>query len=85
MPKVPDGYQPKGERVRIREKEAEYIRQVAEKYQESFLDALYRIVNYHRDNNLIKSTNPTPSPATQAPSVVKESNNDSDIDLDMFA
>jgi len=68
-----------GERVRIREKESNYIRQVAEQYNESFLDALYRIVNYHRDKNLDNLAKPV------VESVPTKKDSLDDIDLDMFA
>jgi hypothetical protein len=52
MPKVDENYQPKHELIRIRSKEAEYVREVAAKHQERFIDAIYRIINSHRDNTL---------------------------------
>ncbi|MBW4607408.1 MAG: hypothetical protein KME22_09315 [Hassallia sp. WJT32-NPBG1] len=76
---------PNGERVRIREKEAAYIRQVAETYQESFLDALYRIVAFHRDTSLVGTPFlPKVEPTKPAPKV-EPVNNDDLPDLDMFA
>ena len=65
-----------GERVRIREKEADYIRQIATQYNESFLDALYRIVNHHRDGNLVKN------PVIEIKAVKKELMDD--VDLSTF-
>jgi hypothetical protein len=57
MPKVnKETYSPKHVQARIRGREAEYIRQVAEQYNERFIDALYRIINVHRDASLNKVT-----------------------------
>jgi hypothetical protein len=57
MPKVnKEIYTPKHVQARIRGREAEYIRQVAEQYNERFIDALYRIINVHRDASLNKVT-----------------------------
>lgn len=45
-------------RVRIRAKETLYIQQVADYYQESFLDALYRIIQFTRNATLGVSQTP---------------------------
>jgi ornithine cyclodeaminase/alanine dehydrogenase-like protein (mu-crystallin family) len=81
MPKVDAGYEPKHESVRIRSREAEYIRQVAAKYDERFIDALYRIINAHRDASLgvapvVQVTNTTP-PIVESEEI--------EMDLDAFA
>lgn len=86
MPKVNDGYEPKWQNARIRAREAEYIRKVAERYDEKFIDALYRIVNVHRDNHLGQ----TPRTPTQQPikpiteAALDINNSDIDLELDMF-
>jgi hypothetical protein len=84
MPKVDAGYEPKHESVRIRSREAEYIRQVAAKYDERFIDALYRIINAHRDASLGQYT-----PVVQVtnkimtPKIVESE--EIEMDLDAFA
>jgi hypothetical protein len=94
MPKVPEDYQPKGERVRVRAKETEYIKKVAEQYDETFLDALYRIVNYHRDLHLgrlaeiVETRKKVDVLAKKVePSPKKSTDNDFevDVDLDLFS
>jgi hypothetical protein len=82
MPKVDDGYEPKHESVRIRSREAEYIRQVAAKYDERFIDALYRIINAHRDASLGQYT-PVLQVTNTTPTIVESE--DIEMDLDAFA
>jgi ornithine cyclodeaminase/alanine dehydrogenase-like protein (mu-crystallin family) len=81
MPKVDDGYEPKHESVRIRSREAEYIRQVAAKYDERFIDALYRIINAHRDASL--GATPVVQLTNTTPTIVESE--EIEMDLDAFA
>lgn len=69
--------------VRIRQREADIIRQVADKYDERFIDALYRVVNYYRDNEMLGVTSPgkQPSPASQAQSISIDQDNDTEVDV----
>lgn len=93
MPKLNQDYQPKGERVRVRAKESDYIKKVAEQYDETFLDALYRIVNYHRDLHLTKTieiveTKNSHVPTKKSNTVVKkvlDNDFEVDVDLDLFS
>jgi hypothetical protein len=71
-----------GERVRVREKEAAYIRQVAEQYQESFLDALYRIVNFHRDTQLGVAPISVKSKKVVKPDAIEPQTPEIETDLD---
>jgi hypothetical protein len=82
MPKVDAGYEPKHESVRIRSREAEYIRQVAAKYDERFIDALYRIINAHRDVSLGQYT-PVVQVTNTTPTIVESE--EIEMDLDAFA
>jgi hypothetical protein len=82
MPKVDDGYEPKHESVRIRSREAEYIRQVAARYDERFIDALYRIINAHRDASLGQYT-PVVQVTNTTPTIVESE--EIEMDLDAFA
>jgi len=78
MPKVSDGYSPKWEQIRIRAKEAEYIRKIAKQYDEKFVDALYRVINYHRDVHL--GHQPSITPVEAKPETESE-----EFDTDMFS
>lgn len=40
-----------GKTVRIKESQTKYIEKVAEKLDTSFLEALYYIINYHREHH----------------------------------
>jgi hypothetical protein len=82
MPKVDAGYEPKHESVRIRSREAEYIRQVAAKYDERFIDALYRIINAHRDASLGQYT-PVVQVTNTTHTIVESE--EIEMDLDAFA
>jgi hypothetical protein len=89
MPKVNDNYEPKWQSARVRAREAEYIRKVAEQYDEKFIDALYRIVNFHRDYHL---GHPPVIPISAKTPIVKSTSNvetnidnaDIELDTDMF-
>jgi hypothetical protein len=74
--------------IRLRSKEAQYIEQVAAQYDEKFLDAVYRIVNFHRDASLGK---PQQIVNVTIPQVVKEQpieepeKEEFEMDFDVFS
>lgn len=78
----------KGEKVRIKAKYAQYIRAIAEQREETFLDALYYVIDFHRQamkgNQVIPSL-PTPQlPLPAKPQVKQMVELDEDIDISDF-
>lgn len=84
---------PKWEKTRIRGREAEIVRAIASERGESFLDALYHIINFYWDykRGLLPAVGSTPvqkidNPlAKTEPVAVEQAQEQSDIDVDMFA
>ncbi|MGB6300807.1 MAG: hypothetical protein WBF90_32170 [Rivularia sp. (in: cyanobacteria)] len=79
----------KGEKVRIKAKYAQYIRAIAEQREETFLDALYYVIDFHRQtikgNQVLPpplSSPQLPPPAQPQPREIVES--DEDIDISDF-
>lgn len=58
-----------GETVRIKEMHANYIRKLAQQMDISFLEALYYVINYHRQHSsrdVVETKNVSVKPETQS-------------------
>lgn len=79
----------KGEKVRIKAKYAQFIRSVAEEREETFLDALYYLLDCQRQiikgNQVLPPSLPTPQlPPPAQPLPNQEVQLDEDIDISDF-
>lgn len=80
----------KSERVRVKAKYAEIVRQVASVREEPFIDALYRIIDFYWDyqngrvNTSLKTVEVTPTKPVETAPKVEQIPQVDDIDVSVF-